>query len=196
MKKRIVRWIVFCIMFFVMVLCMGRRKEAGRFYHGKESCQVIDGIDGITYQDVETMKENQEFVAGCYSTYPAQSITGDGHRSAKVTVIAVDGDSDLLFHSFNILYQGDYAQNVIGRLEHMFFENKEVPEQLCLKNGLKCTGYLLIVVIALIYMIVRTVKVLGNYGFNIMRIKKTFKDIQEQSKQIKEEKVYGKSLKD
>lgn len=315
MKKRIVRWIVFCIMFFVMVLCMGRRKEAGRYYHGKESCQVLDGIDGITYQDMETMKENQEFIVGCYSTYPVQSITGDGQRSAKVTVIAVDGDSDLLFHSFNILYQGDdagclldkdtmyemfgtsvsvggtvtyageeyvvrgivddhiplmvvnlhepetvqgsesdreingiildtegelyrgqykekmesayditgnsyymtdyrsfanwietpskwsdfdfwgdYAQNVKNRLEHMFFENKEVPEQLCVKNGLKCTGYLLIVVIALIYMIVRAVKMLGKYGVNSCGLKIYIGKYRSGIK--KEEKVCRNSLED
>lgn len=322
MKKRIVRWIVFCLAFFIMALCMGKRKETDRYYQGKENCQVIDGVADTTYRDMETMKENQDFIAGCYSADPAQSIAGEEQRSAEVTVIAVDGDSDLLFHSGNVLYRGDdagclldkdtmyeifgtsvsvggtvtyagteyvvrgivddtiplmvinlhepetlqgaesdreitgiildtegelyrgqyqekllsaygiagnawymtdyrspanwietpskwsdfgfwgdYADHIRDRLEHMVFENKEVPEQLCLKNGLKGAGYLLISVAALIYMIVRVIKALGNAGFRFARAEKTIQNTQEQEqeqrqeqgKQIKEEDVCEKS---
>ncbi len=52
---------------------------------------------------MQLVREEQEYISGCYSVKENQQITGILNREREVTVVYKDFDSELLFQSFNTL---------------------------------------------------------------------------------------------
>lgn len=103
MKRYIIKGILICAGIFICILCFKSIKGRNAYFEDKEEYQVLYGIEDMDYQDMELVREEQEYISGCYSVKENQQITGILNREREVTVVYKDFDSELLFQSFNTL---------------------------------------------------------------------------------------------
>lgn len=107
MKRYIIKGILICAGIFICILCFKSIKGRNTYFENKEEYQVLYGIEDMDYQDMELVREEQEYISGCYSVKENQQITGILNRESEVTVVYKDFDSELLFQSFNTLSRED-----------------------------------------------------------------------------------------
>lgn len=109
MKKIIIRSMLTCGMVFLCIVCWVHISRQKHFFQEKENYQVICGMEQFVYSDLVSGWESHEFVEGCYYIEDDRQIEGIVHRTAAVTVVGENIDSDILFPSFNQLAHDDVS---------------------------------------------------------------------------------------
>ncbi|MDE6712822.1 MAG: hypothetical protein K2K20_03720 [Lachnospiraceae bacterium] len=109
MKKIIIKSMLTCGMIFLCFVCWIHISRQKYFFQEKENYQVISGMEGFVYSDLVSGGESEEFVKGCYFIENDRQVEGIVHRTAAVTVVGENIDSDILFPSFNRLAYDDVS---------------------------------------------------------------------------------------
>lgn len=109
MKKIIIRSMLTCGMVFLCIVCWVHISRQKYFFQEKENYQVISGMEGFVYSDLASGLESREFIEGCYFIENDRQLEGIVQRTATVTVVGENIDSDILFPSFNRLVHDDIS---------------------------------------------------------------------------------------
>ncbi|MDE6531159.1 MAG: ABC transporter permease [Lachnospiraceae bacterium] len=109
MKKIIIRSMLMCGMVFLCIVCWVHISRQKYFFQEKENYQVISGMEGFVYSDLASGLESREFIEGCYFIENDRQLEGIVQRTATVTVVGENIDSDILFPSFNRLAHDDIS---------------------------------------------------------------------------------------
>lgn len=122
MKKIIIKSMLTCGMVFLCILCWVHISRQKYFFREKENYQVICGMEGFVYSDLVSGGESREFVKGCYFIEDDRQVEGIAHRTAAVTVVGENIDSDIMFPSFNRLAYDDFSGCLLdaGTLYELF----------------------------------------------------------------------------
>lgn len=109
MKKIIIKSMLACGTVFLCIVCWVNIVRQGYFFQEKENYQVICGLEQFVYSDLASGGETQELMEGCYFIEEDRQVEGIVHRTATVTVVGENMDSDILFPSFNRLAYDDVS---------------------------------------------------------------------------------------
>lgn len=122
MKRIIIKSMLTCGMVFLCILCWVHISRQKYFFREKENYQVICGMEGFVYSDLVSGGESREFVKGCYFIEDDRQVEGIAHRTAAVTVVGENIDSDIMFPSFNRLAYDDFSGCLLdaGTLYELF----------------------------------------------------------------------------
>lgn len=122
MKKIILKSLLGCMAAFLCVVCWVNLSRQMYFFQEKEDYQVVCGLEQFVYADLSSGGDSKEFMEGCYFIEEDRQIEGIVHRSAWVTVVGENMDSDILFPSFNRLAHDDVSGCLLdeGTLYELF----------------------------------------------------------------------------
>lgn len=109
MKKSIIKCMLMCGIVFLCIVCLVHIRQQNYFFREKDGYQVVCGLEQFVYSDLESGGKTQEFMEGCYYIEDGRQIEGIVHRTAAVTVVGENMDSDILFPSFNRLAYDDVS---------------------------------------------------------------------------------------
>ena len=109
MGKIIIKSMLACGTVFLCIVCFVNISRQKYFFQEKENYQVICGMEQFVYSDLASDGEIREFMEGCYFIEEDQQVEGIVHRTAAVTVVGENIDSDILFPSFNRLAHDDLS---------------------------------------------------------------------------------------
>lgn len=109
MGKIIIKSMLACGTVFLCIVCFANISRQKYFFQEKENYQVICGMEQFVYSDLVSDGEIREFMEGCYFIEEDQQVEGLVRRTAAVTVVGENIDSDILFPSFNRLAHDDLS---------------------------------------------------------------------------------------